>query len=77
MFRQLLYCTTNIFNPIPDELFIAEVAELSMKMDAINAALDTLEQRSESMASELRKILRENKEAREIMQQEQQQQQSH
>lgn len=45
---------------------------MGAKMDAINGALDALEQRSDSMTSELRKILAENRQAREQLQQQQQ-----
>lgn len=43
----------------------SEVEELDAKMQEINAALDTLEQKNDCITSQLKEILRENKEERE------------
>ncbi|KAF2358177.1 hypothetical protein FHG87_011071 [Trinorchestia longiramus] len=70
---QALNSINNITGPVnenAEELEDDEVAALVDKMESINKALDSLEERSDNIVDELRKILAENKKARDEIQQE-------
>jgi len=47
----------------PEEMNENDYAELSAKMDSINAALDTLERHTDNISAELKRILSENRAA--------------